>query len=89
MNLYPDHERGWEIHPKFAIGDRVRIAKKKKTFEKGYTPNWTEEIFTVSKMQYTNPITYKISDYNGEEIQCTFYEQELQKTSQEIYRIEK
>ena len=104
MNLYPDHERGRErrgesrrskasslspVHPKFAIGDRVRIAKKKKTFEKGYTPNWTEEIFTISKVQYTSPITYKITDYNEEEIQGTFYEQELQKTSQEIYRIEK
>ncbi|XP_052818094.1 uncharacterized protein LOC128244118 [Mya arenaria] len=75
--------------PKFAVGDRVRITKKKKTFEKGYTPRWTEEVFTVSEIQYTNPVTYKIKDYNKEEIQGTFYEQELQKTDKEIFRIER
>ena len=46
-------------------------------------------MFTISNSQYTDPSTYKITDSNGEEIQGTFYEQELQKTSQEIYRIEK
>jgi len=46
-------------------------------------------VFAVSKIQRTNPVTYKITDYNGEEIQGTFYEQEFQKTSQEVYRIEK
>jgi hypothetical protein len=40
-------------------------------------------------MQYTDPITYKRTDMNGEDIQGTFYEQELQKTKQEIFRIEK
>jgi hypothetical protein len=74
---------------KFKVGDKVRITVKKSIFEKGYTPRWTEEIFTVSKVQMTTPITYKITDFNGEEIQGTFYEQELQKTSQELYRIEK
>ncbi|XP_065680649.1 uncharacterized protein LOC136094570 [Hydra vulgaris] len=74
---------------KFTIGDKVRIIKKKELFEKGYTPRWTEEVFTVSQIQYTDPPTYKITDYNGEEIQGTFYKQELQKTSQEIFRIEK
>ena len=84
-DLEPAHRK----QPKFSVGDRVRITKKKKTFEKGYTPRWTEEVFTVSKIQYTDPVTYKISDYNGEEIQGTFYEQELQKTTQNIFRIEK
>jgi len=46
-------------------------------------------VFTISSIQYTDPPTYKIADFGGEEIQGTFYEQELQKTSQEIYRIEK
>jgi len=58
-------------------------------FEKAYTPKWTEEVFTVSKIQKTDPPTYKIKDYNNDEIQGTFYEQELQKTNQEVYRIEK
>ena len=34
-------------------------------------------------------MTYKITDYNGEKIQGSFYEQELQKTNQDIFRIEK
>ena len=75
--------------PKFKVGDKVRITKKKKTFEKGYTTNWTEEIFTVIKVQQTIPFTYKIEDTRGEEIRGTFYEEELQKTNQDSYRIEK
>ena len=76
--------------PAFTIGDRVRISKyKRKTFDKGYTPNWTEEVFTIDKIQMTHPITYKIRDGNGEAIQGTFYREELQKTDQNIYRIEK
>jgi len=52
-------------------------------------PNWTEEIFIVSKIQRTNPVSYKISDCNNKEIQGTLYEQELQKSNQEVFRIEK
>jgi len=77
------------LRAKFKTGDKVRILKKTGLYEKAFTPNWTEEVFTVSKMQRTNPVTYKTTDYNGEEIQGTFYEQELQKTSQEVDRIEK
>ena len=40
-------------------------------------------------MQLTIPVTYKITDYNGEKIRGSFYEQELQKTSQSTFRIEK
>ena len=35
------------------------------------------------------PPTYKIKDDKGKEIQGTFYDQELQKTTQEIFRLEK
>ena len=48
-------------------------------FDKGYTQRWTEEDFKISKMQLTIPVTYKTTDYNGEEIQGSFYEQERQK----------
>ena len=58
-------------------------------FDKGYTQRWTEEIFKISKVQLTISVTYKITDYNGEEIQDSFYEQELQKTSRSTFRIEK
>ena len=65
------------------------ISKQKKTFEKGYTTRWTEEIFTIIEVKRTSPVTYRIADLNEEEIQSTFYEPELQKTSQELFRIEK
>ena len=71
------------------MGDEVRITKKKKVFEKGYTTRWTEEIFTIKEIRNTNPITYKLEDLQGEEVKGTFYEPELQKTEQQIYRIEK
>jgi len=74
--------------PKFSVGDKVRTTKKT-LFEKGYLPRWTEEIFTVSKVLYTDSIAYRISDLSGEEIQGSFYEQEQQKSKQKIYRVEK
>ena len=88
-NLYPEYLEIHDINPKFSVGDKVRISKKKKTFEKGYTTRWTEEIFTIVEVKRTRPPTYKIADLNGEEIKGSFYEPELQKTSQEIFRIEK
>ena len=88
-NLYPNHLEIKDIKPKFSVGDRVRISKKKKTFEKGYTTRWTEEIFTIAKVKRTSPVTYRIADLNGEEITDTFYEPDLQKTNQELFRIEK
>ena len=75
--------------PKFNVGDHVRISKYKSIFAKGYTPNWSEEVFVVSKIKNTVPWTYVVSDLNGEEITGSFYEKELQKTSQEKFRIEK
>ena len=88
-NLYPKHLEIRDINPKFSVGDKVRISKKKKTFEKGYTTRWTEEIFTIVEVKHTSPITYKIADLNGKEIRDTFYGPQLQKTSQELFRIEK
>ena len=80
---------GKTMTPQFSIGDNVRITKKKKTFDKGYTQRWMEEVFTISKIKLTIPVTYKVINYNGEEIQESFYEQELQKTKHDIFRIEK
>ena len=76
-------------NPKFKVGDHVRISKYKNIFAKGYTPNWSEEVFVINKIKNTVPWTYVISDLNGEEITGSFYEKELQKTSQEKFRIEK
>ena len=43
----------------------------------------------IVEIKRTSPVTYKIADFNGEEITGTFYEPKLQKTSQELFRIEK
>ena len=75
--------------PKFKVGDHVRISKYKNIFAKGYTQNWSEEVFVVSKIKNTVLWIYAISDLNGEQIAGSFYEKELQKTSQEKLRIEK
>ena len=75
--------------PKFKVGDNVRISKYKNIFAKGYTPNWSEEVFVVSKIKNTVPWTYVISDLNGEPITGSFYEKELQKTNQKEFRKEK
>ena len=75
--------------PKFKVGDHVRISKYKNNFAKGYTPNWSEEVFVVKKVKNTVPWKYVINDLNGEEIIGTFFEKELQKTNQKEFRIEK
>ena len=75
--------------PKFKVDDHVRISKYKNVFAKGYTPNWTEEVFIIKEIKNTVPWTYVINDLNGEEIIGTFYEKELKKTSQDEFRIGK
>ena len=64
---------------KFKVGDHVRISKYKNIFAKGYAPNWSEEVFVISKIKNAVPWTYVVSDLNGEEITGSFYEKELQK----------
>ena len=76
---------------KFRVGDKVRISKVKSVFEKGYLPNWTEEIFTIAEVNRKyNPITYKLKDANGEVIEGSFYHYEIQDvTAPEQYLVEK
>ena len=47
------------VPAKFKVGDSVRVRKYKTIFEKGYTSNWTTEVFTIVKVQRTNPIIYR------------------------------
>ena len=75
--------------PKFKVGDHVRISKYKNIFTRGYMPNWSEEIFISKKIKNTIPWTYVINDFNGKEIIGAFYENELQRTRQNEFRIEK
>ncbi|XP_022780490.1 uncharacterized protein LOC111321787 [Stylophora pistillata] len=87
LKLYGESEPRMAT-PKFQVGDQDRIYKRK-VFDKGYTPNCTEEIFVVNKIQYTNPITYKLKDFGGEEIEGSFYEKEMLKATQDIFRVDK
>ena len=59
------------------MNDRVRITKYKKISSKGYTGNWSKEIFITNSGLKTNPWTYKIKDLNGEKIIGSFYEKNM------------
>ena len=75
---------------KIQVGDFVRISKHKGCFEKGYTPNWSTEIFKVTKIQHTSPTTYLLEDMRSRPILGAFYGHEVQKTLHpEIYLVEK
>ena len=89
MELHSNKEVN-DKDPKFKVDDPGRISKYKNIFAKGYTANWSEEVFVIKKVKNTAvPWTYVINDLNGEEIIGTFYEKELQKTNQQELRIEK
>ncbi len=77
------------INFKFEINDQVLISKNKNLFEKGYTPNWMNEIFFINERILRYPPLYKIRDKNNEIIEGSFYEQELQKIIRNFYKIEK
>ena len=89
-NTYIDF--GKEVNdtdPKFKVGDHVRISKYENIFAKGYTPNWSEEVFLVKEIKNTVPWTYVINDLNNAQITGTLYENELQRTNQQEFRREK
>ena len=82
----------WEIPPKeakFKIGDKVRLAVQKDTFEKAYIINWSDKIYTIKEVKNTLPITYIVKDDRGKVHKGSFYEQDLQKNKVDKFRIEK
>ena len=77
QNKNPEQLRKERI-PVFQVGDKVRISLNKRLFEKEASANWSEEIFEISDiLMYTQPIVYKIKDLVGEEIEGTFYKEQL------------
>jgi len=86
-NLFPSTDKVKD--KKFSVGDRVRISIKRKSFRKGYLPNFTTEIFIINKVLRTAPVTYKLKDMNDEEIIGSFYEDEMVLYDSELYEIEK
>ena len=85
--LYPKQKE--DTRPTLNIGDKVRISIHKRLFEKGATANWSEEIFEISKIVRAKPTVYHIIDLDGEEVKGSFYKEQLQKTNQNIYRIDR
>ena len=75
--------------PKYSVGDQVRISRIKGVFEKVYLPNWSEALYTIHEVKATSPITYILKDMKGEIVEGGFYTEELQKSKQEVIRIEK
>ena len=68
-NTYIDFKK--EVNdkdPKFKFGGHVRISKYKDIFAKIYTPNWSEEVFVISKIKNTVPWTFIINELNGKEM---------------------
>ena len=85
--MYGDGDKG--LRAKSAIkkrGKMVRISNVKGAFDKGYIPNWSEEHFLI-EFERSNPRSvFKLTDKNGEELQGTWYPEEVQeiKTNQDL-----
>lgn len=74
----------------FKVADKVRISRYKTLFSKGYLPNWSNEIFTVIKVNKTFPHTYMLKDEQDQKIHGSFYNEELSKVKHgDVYIIEK
>ena len=65
--------------PRYLVGDFVRIRKQIQVFDKGYTQNFSDEVFRIKSLETTNPPTYSLVDANEEVILGKFYESELVK----------
>ena len=63
-NAYIDFKKEVNDYSKFKVGDHLRISKYKNIFSKGYTQDWSEEVFVIKKDKNTVPWTYVINDLN-------------------------
>ena len=77
----------WDVFNKYKI-QNTKFQNTKNIFAKGYTPNWSEEVFMIKKVKNPVPWSCVINFLNGEDIIKTFYGKELQKTNQQEFRIE-
>lgn len=77
---YGEYLRSRTKRHKYRVGDKVRILAYRGAFRKSYRDkNFTEEIFEVSKTLSTNPPTYLVRDKSGEQIEGSFYQEQLQR----------
>jgi len=90
--LYEKRLKEKRPRPKFKVGGSVRLNKIHRTFEKGYLPCWTEEVFVVHRVVPGVVPTYKICEWDDTPVKGTFYEADLQKvhvSEDALFRIEK
>ena len=73
-------QRDPKLQPKHEVGETVRISKEKKAFDKGYLPQFSDEVYVVDKVTNFHPTTYRLKTKDGRPIQGTFYPQELSRT---------
>lgn len=73
------------------VGDSVRVRYKLGRFDKAYYPTFGDQVFKVKKViKGPYRCTFKLSDWQGQEVKQSFYREELQTVSpQTDYRIEK
>ena len=90
-NLYPKQVNDPSVKPKFKVGNSVRLSRKDNIFSKGYSANFTDEIFYISEIKDTKPVTYAVKTFDGDIIKGSFYERELLlvNKSSEIYPIDR
>ena len=74
--LYPNNDM--KLTPRLNLGDKVRLARTKTLFEKGYTRNWSKELYTiVSATSHGGVDFYKIEDQQGNLLPRSKYFYEL------------
>ena len=74
--LYPESKVS--VVCRLKVGDRVRKLRQKEEWEKGYTENWSEEIYIVASVRQSYSVCfYKISDLSGKILPGIWYYYEL------------
>ena len=72
QRLYPNSSITVECCLK--VGDKVRKIREKREHEKGYTPNWSEEIYEITRVFQRNTICwYKLKDLTGNKLDGIWY----------------
>ena len=74
--LYP--KKSSVIKCKLKVGDKVRKIREKQEFEKGYTPNWSNEIYEIISVRQKNAVCwYKLADSSGDVLRGIWYYNQL------------
>ena len=76
---------------KYKVGQTVRITRKRRPFQRGFHHQWSYEIFKISKVRNTNPVTYELKDFDSQVLKGSFYESEINQVdkSANIYSVER